>query len=58
MLATHITDIDTLLSALNTADGWTQWDTSFLTVKDGIPHLYIWVGEITMADRNSSMKSC
>lgn len=35
MLATHITDIDTLLSALNIADGWTQWDT--------------WVGQVTTA---------
>ncbi|WP_375467787.1 hypothetical protein [uncultured Nostoc sp.] len=50
MLATHTTNLDSLLVILNTADRWVQWANQFLVVNGGIPCLYIWVGEITEAD--------
>lgn len=50
MLATHTTNLNDLLVALNTANSWVQLDKQFLVVNSGIPSLYIWVGEVTEAD--------
>lgn len=50
MLATHTTNLNDLLVALNTADRWVQWANQFLLVNDGVPCLYIWVGVVTEAD--------
>jgi hypothetical protein len=46
MLCSHIADVDRLLRILNTSDCWTEIDSQFLTVKDGLIHIYIWVGEV------------
>lgn len=50
MVATYVTDLDTLLNALNTGDRWTEIDNQFLVIKDTQVTLYIWVGEVTEAD--------